>query len=302
MRRFFIFAAVVAVLVGLAGLVLTRPQTVDRTQLDGVTPDLARGETLFYAGGCASCHSAPDAVGEDKLVLAGGRRFETDFGTFVAPNISSDPKAGIGSWSALDLANALIHGTGPKGQHYYPAFPYTSYVNMTVEDAASLHAFLATLPAAATESIAHEVGFPINIRRGVGGWKHLYLKPGWAVDGDLTNQQIQGRYLVEALGHCAECHTPRDGLGGLNRDLWLTGAPNPSGKGRIPGLTADQLDWSEADIAEYLKSGFTPDYDSAGGEMVEVIENTSRLSDDERLAIAAYLKAVPVPQSEPPSE
>lgn len=235
-------------------------------------------------------------------MLAGGRRFETDFGTFIAPNISSDPAAGIGSWSTLELANALIHGTGPKGQHYYPAFPYTSYTNMTAEDIVSLHAFLRTLPAVATESKAHEVGFPFSVRRALGVWKLLFMVPGWVVEGDLTDQQIRGRYLVEALGHCAECHTPRNGLGGLKRDLWLAGAPNPSGKGRIPGLTSDQLDWSDADIAEYLKSGFTPDYDSAGGEMVEVIENTSQLTDDDRLAIAAYLKVVPGQSAEVPSE
>ncbi len=294
MRRLVVFAALAAALVGLAGLVLTRPQRMDQSQLDGLNPDLARGEIVFRAAGCASCHSAQDAVGEDKLLLSGGRRFETEFGTFFAPNISSDPDVGIGSWSALDLANALIHGTGPEGQHYYPAFPYTSYTNMSANDVVSLHAFLSTLPAVADESVPHEVGFPFNVRRGLGAWKQLFMTPGWVVEGELTEQQRHGRYLVEALGHCGECHTPRNGLGGLTRDLWLTGAPNPSGSGRIPGLTSDQLDWSEADIAEYLKSGFTPDYDSAGGEMVEVIENTSRLTDEDRLAIAAYLKAVPV--------
>lgn len=302
MRRFFLLAAGVVVLVGLAGLVLTRPQKMDQAELAGVTPDLARGEVVFHAAGCASCHSAPDAVGEDKFILAGGRRFETDYGTFIAPNISSDPENGIGSWSALDLANALIHGTGPQGQHYFPAFPYTSYANMTTEDIVSLHAFLSTLPSVAAESKAHEVGFPFNVRRGLGGWKLLFMTPGWVVKGDLTDQQIRGRYLVEALGHCGECHTPRNGLGGLKRDLWLAGAPNPSGKGRIPGLTPDQLDWSEADIAEYLKSGFTPDYDSAGGEMAEVVENTSLLTDDDRLAIAAYLKAVPASSTGLPLE
>ncbi|WP_170364472.1 c-type cytochrome [Ruegeria arenilitoris] len=298
MRRLLSIAAGVAVVAGLTGLILTRPQHVDPAELDGIAPDLVRGETVFFAAGCASCHSAPNSEGEEKLVLAGGRRFETDFGTFIAPNISSDPEAGIGSWSALELADALIYGTGPAGQHYYPAFPYTTYTNMTPEDVVSLHAFLGTLPAASQESIAHEVGFPFNIRRSLGGWKLLYLEPGWVVDGDLDVQQQRGRYLVEALGHCAECHTPRDGLGGLSRDQWLTGAPNPSGKGRIPGLTTNHLDWSEADIAEYLKSGFTPDYDSAGGEMAEVIENTSRLSDEDRLAIAAYLKVVPVPAND----
>lgn len=302
MRRFLIFAASVAILVGLVGLALTRPQRVDQSLLAGITPDLAQGETVFYAAGCASCHAAPDAVGEEKLALAGGHRFDTEFGTFIAPNISSDPKAGIGAWSVQDLANALIHGTGPEGQHYYPAFPYTSYANMTPQDIVSLHAFLGTLPAVAAESAPHEVGFPFNIRRSLGGWKMLHLRPGWVVRGDLTNQQTRGRYLVEALGHCAECHTPRNALGGLKRDLWLTGAPNPNGKGRIPGLTPDQLDWSDADIAEYLKSGFTPDYDSAGGEMADVIENTSRLSDEDRLAIAAYLKAVPEPSTRTTSE
>ncbi len=267
---------------------------MDQSQLDDLNPDLVRGEIVFHAAGCASCHSAQGAIGEDKLMLSGGRRFETDFGTFIAPNISSDPEVGIGSWSVLDLANALIHGTGPEGQHYFPAFPYTSYAHMTTDDVVSLHAFLSTLPAVTAESKAHEVGFPFNVRRGMGGWKLLFMTPEWVVEGDLTDQQRLGRYLVEALGHCAECHTPRNSLGGLKRDLWLTGAPNPNGKGRIPGLTSDQLDWSEADIGEYLKSGFTPDYDSAGGEMVEVIENTSRLTDEDRLAIAAYLKAVPV--------
>ncbi|WP_299986940.1 cytochrome c [uncultured Ruegeria sp.] len=294
MKRFFLFTAFIALLVGLAGLVLTRPQRMDQSQLDDLNPDLARGEIVFHAAGCASCHSAQGAIGEDKLMLSGGRRFETDFGTFIAPNISSDPEVGIGSWSVLDLANALIHGTGPEGQHYFPAFPYTSYAHMTTDDVVSLHAFLSTLPAVTAESKAHEVGFPFNVRRGMGGWKLLFMTPEWVVEGDLTDQQRLGRYLVEALGHCAECHTPRNSLGGLKRDLWLTGAPNPNGKGRIPGLTSDQLDWSEADIGEYLKSGFTPDYDSAGGEMVEVIENTSRLTDEDRLAIAAYLKAVPV--------
>ncbi len=298
MRRFLLFAASVAGLIVLTGLVLTRPQRVDQAQLAGLTPDLERGEAVFYAAGCASCHSAPNA--EDKLALAGGHRFATEFGTFIAPNISSDPDAGIGAWSAQDLANALIHGTGPNGQHYYPAFPYTSYANMTMADIVSLHAFLGTLPAVAAKADPHEVGFPFNIRRGLGGWKLLHLQPGWVVDGDLTDQQLRGRYLVEALGHCAECHTPRNALGGLKRNLWLTGAPNPSGQGRIPGLTPEQLDWSEADIAEYLKSGFTPDYDSAGGEMAEVIENTSRLSDEDRLAIAAYLKAVPAQPGQRP--
>ncbi len=283
----------IVIIIAVTGWFATAPRTVSGAAFDGLEPDLERGETVFYAGGCASCHSAPGASEEAKLILAGGKRFPSDFGTFVAPNISSDSTSGIGDWSVQDLANALIHGTTPNGSHYYPAFPYTSYARMTPEDVVSLHAFMQSLPSDATPSAPHEVGFPFNIRRGLGAWKMMYADSDWIVTGDLTEEQERGRYLVEALGHCGECHTPRDALGGLETAAWLSGAPNPTGQGRIPGLTPAELDWSELDIAEYLRSGFTPDYDSAGGEMVEVIENTSKLSDADRAAIAAYLKAVP---------
>ena len=295
MRRFFIGLIGIAAFAAIAGWIVTAPKSLPAAAFANVTPDIQRGEWVFYAGGCASCHSAPDTAGDAKLELAGGRRFQTDFGTFIAPNISSDPEAGIGAWSAQELANAVIHGTGPRGQHYYPAFPYASYIRMTPEDAVSLHAFMQTLPAVSTPSQPHEVGFPFNIRRSLGGWKLLFQTSDWVVDGDLTEEQEQGRYLVEALGHCGECHTPRNALGGLNRQAWLSGAPNPSGKGKIPALSPDKLDWSQGDIAEYLRSGFTPDYDTAGGEMADVIENTSKLSDADRAAIAAYLQIVPVP-------
>ncbi|NCO87460.1 MAG: cytochrome c, partial [Rhodobacterales bacterium] len=134
---------------------------------------------------------------------------------------------------------------------------------------------------------------PFNIRRAVGLWKVLFRSDAFVVTGALTPQQARGRYLAEALGHCGECHTPRNALGGLDRTRWLAGAPNPSGEGRIPDITPGRLQWTEAGIAEYLKSGFTPDFDTAGGEMAEVVRNTARLTDADRAAIAAYLKIVP---------
>lgn len=271
---------------------ITRPETAEAGVLEGLEPDLERGEWVFYAGGCASCHAAEGAEGEDKLVLAGGRGFASDFGTFYAPNISPDPEAGIGGWSALDLYNAMHHGVSPEGQHYYPAFPYNTYVNATPEDIVSLHAFLQTLPESDAESRAHDVGFPFNVRRSLGGWKMLFQREGWVVDGDLTEEQERGRYIAEALGHCGECHTPRNLLGGLNRSAWLGGAPNPSGDGTIPNITPAALDWSEVDLVAYFTSGFTPEYDSAGGHMAEVIENLAELAEEDRQALAAYLKAV----------
>jgi mono/diheme cytochrome c family protein len=186
-----------------------------------------------------------------------------------------------------------MNGTSPEGSHYFPAFPYTTYARAELQDIADLQAFLLTLPPDATPSQVHEVGFPFSIRRALGGWKLMFFKRGWVLTGDLTPQVERGRYLVEALGHCGECHTPRNALGGLERARWLGGAPNPSGDGRIPNITSGRLTWSESDIAGYLKTGFTPEFDSAGGEMAEVVKNVSHLPDEDLAAIAAYLKAVP---------
>ncbi|MBT0956954.1 cytochrome c [Alphaproteobacteria bacterium KMM 3653] len=270
---------------------VTRPAGLDPA-FAGVTGDAEAGALSFAAGGCASCHSAPGATGEAKLVLAGGKAFASPFGTFYAPNISPS-EAGIGGWSSQDLALAMTEGVSPGGQHYFPAFPYTSYQKASPQDVAGIYAYVMTLPADATPSKAHEVGFPYNIRRNMGGWKFLFGGGDWAVGGELTEAQERGRYLVEGLAHCGECHTPRNALGGLQRGQWLGGAANPSGEGRIPNITPGGLDWSEGDIAEYLSSGFTPEFDTAGGEMVDVIENIAQLSDADRTAIAAYLKVVP---------
>ncbi|WP_322888942.1 MULTISPECIES: c-type cytochrome [unclassified Yoonia] len=272
-----------------AGWVATRPAPLPATALDGITPDAARGETVFAIAGCANCHAATDGPRE---VLSGGRAFASDFGTFHAPNISSDPVHGVGGWTDLELASAITRGVSPQGAHYYPAFPYTSYIKADLQDVADLIAHMRSLPASNSPSLPHDLRFPYNIRAGLGAWKALYLRDDWVADAP-TPELERGRVLVEALGHCAECHTPRDALGGLDRSAWMTGAPNPSGEGRIPGITPTALDWSAQDIAAYLQSGFTPEFDSAGGSMAEVIHGTAALSDDDRLAIAAYLKALP---------
>ena len=271
--------------------VLSRPETLPADAMAGLTADPGHCETVFWAGGCASCHAAPGAQGDDRLVLAGGYRIESPFGTFVAPNISPS-EAGIGNWSAEDLANALIRGVSPGGEHYYPALPYTTYAHMTLQDVADLKAFMDTLPASDTANQPHELSFPFTVRRGLGLWKRLYLTEDWVVPAQ-TPEIERGRYLVEALGHCAECHTPRNQFGGLDKTRWLQGAPNPSGKGQIPGIAPGKLDWTAEDIAYYLESGFTPDFDSAGGEMADVVSNMAHLTPEDRAAIATYIKAVP---------
>jgi mono/diheme cytochrome c family protein len=282
----------------LAGLFLLagylgRPQLLDESDLPRHAPDAVNGEYFFHAGGCASCH------GES---LEGGVELESPYGIFRAPNITPDREAGIGGWTALEFVNAMVHGTSPGGRHYYPAFPYTSYARMRLEDVIDLKAYLDSLPPNGRPNEEHDLAFPWNIRFGLGWWKRLFLdsRPVAALPED--NPQLQrGRYLAEGAGHCGECHTPRNGLGGLKLKQWLSGGPNPEGKGRVPNLTPAGktiADWSSSDIAYYLESGFTPDFDMVGGSMVKVQENMARLSDADRAAIAAYLKALPpVPAS-----
>lgn len=293
MRRPILTLLVLIIAGGGLGLWITRPQEVSAAALEGLTADPARGEAVFHAAGCASCHMAPGATGAEQRVLAGGQEFPSDFGTFIAPNISPDPAQGIGGWSLQEFASAMTRGTSPGGAHYYPAFPYASYARAKLQDVADLHAFWASLPPSDQPSQPHQVGFPFNIRASLGGWKLLFLNADWVVGGDLSPEATRGRYLVEALGHCGECHTPRGALGAMDRGRWLAGVPGPEGRRGVPNITPGGLDWSEGEIVEYLTSGFTPDYDSAGGHMALVVSNLARLPEAERAAIAAYLKAVP---------
>jgi len=287
-------AGLAIVLLGFGGfLLLSAPHSVDIARYDGLTGDAAKGELVFWAAGCASCHAAADAKGGDELVLAGGQEFATAFGTFVAPNISPDPVQGIGGWSLIEFANAVTQGVGRQGEHLYPALPYNAYNKMAPQDVTDLKTFMDGLPRSAQPSKPHRVGFPFNIRRSLGIWKLLFLREDWVIAGDLTPEQSRGRYIAEAMAHCGECHTPRNALGGLQRSAWLSGAANPDGKGRVPNITPAKLTWSAADVVEYLTSGFTPEFDSVGGKMAHVVENMARLPEADRRAVAAYLQLVP---------
>lgn len=300
-------AAGAFVIAVLAAWWITAPVTIAEQDLPDHTPDALAGERIFWAGGCASCHATPvngkRAKGEDKLRLGGGLELETPFGVFPVPNISPHDDDGIGRWSAVDFVNAMQRGVSPSGQHYYPAFPYTSYVRMRIEDVLDLKAYLGTLPAIEGRVQGPRLEFPWSIRRGVGAWKRRYLDSGPVIEIEPVDGLVErGRELVEGAGHCGECHTPRDRFGGLQLDRWLTGAPNPDGQGRIPGITPagkNVSGWSAGDIAYYLESGFTPDFDTVGGSMVAVQENLAKLAAADRKAIAAYIKAMPVPADPP---
>jgi mono/diheme cytochrome c family protein len=256
-------------------------------------PDLANGEELFNAGGCASCHAVPNQP--DRLRLGGGLAIGSPFGTFYAPNISQDPTNGIGRWSEVDFVNAVMKGVSPDGAHYFPAFPYTSYARARVDDVRDLFAYLKTLPAVPGKVRDHDLPFPFNIRRNVGVWKWLFMDAtAFVADAARSPQWNRGAYLVNSFGHCAECHTPRNLLGGLITSQRFAGGPSLEGEGWVPNITQKGIgDWSEKDIADFLETGDMPEGDSASGAMRPVIKNLAQLTAEDRAAMAEYLKSLP---------
>jgi mono/diheme cytochrome c family protein len=278
---------------------LTSPPTLVAVATAATAPNLANGQIIFNAGGCSSCHAVPNQP--DRLRLGGGLAIPSPFGTFYTPNISPDPADGIGRWSEADFVNALTRGISPEGTHYFPAFPYTSYAHVKVQDVRDLFAYLKTLAQVPGKVRDHDVPFPFNIRRNVGIWKLLFMddKPFMA-DPAHSVSWNRGAYLVNGFGHCAECHSPRNFLGGIIAAQRFAGGPEPEGEGWVPNITRKGLgDWDDKDIAYFLESGQTPDGDSAGGSMVRVIRNTSQLPAADRAAIAEYIVSLP-PVDGPP--
>ena len=299
LRRIFLGSVVVGSLAFGVFWWLTIPAVVYSDLLGAYTPNLANGLTTFNAAGCSSCHAVPGQP--DRLKLGGGLAIPSPFGTFYAPNISPDPVDGIGRWTEADFVTALVKGTSPSGTHYFPAFPYTSYQHAKVDDVRDLFAYLKTLAAVPGKVRDHDVPFPFNIRRNIGIWKWLFMdgqpfKPDTARSGGWN----RGAYLVGSLGHCAECHSPRNFLGGIITAQRFAGGPNPEGEGWVPNITQRGLgEWSVNDVAYFLETGELPDGDSAGGAMARVIRNTSQLPAEDRAAMAEYLKSLP-PVDGPP--
>lgn len=253
-----------------------------------------RGKAVFDAGGCFACHTDVKGSGP---ALAGGPALKTPFGTFYAPNITPDPTHGIGRWTDAQFLGAMRDGVSPDGKPYYPVFPYTAYTKASEQDLLDLKAYLMTLPPVAQASRPHDVGFPFSIRLALLPWRWLNFTPGpWRPDPTKDVVWNRGAYLVEALSHCGECHTPRDFSGGLDRSRWLAGSRDGPAGEVGPNLTphaSGLAEWSEADIALALETGLTLE-DNVGGSMAEVVRfSTSRMSAEDRRAIARYLKGLP---------
>jgi mono/diheme cytochrome c family protein len=260
-------------------------------------PNLENGKTVFHAGGCSSCHVPKDQ--DDKTRLGGGFALHAPpFGTFYTPNISPHPRDGIGSWTVEAFARAMVQGVAPDGSHYYPSFPYTSYQRMSAADLRDLFAYIKTLPPVEGKARGHDLPFPVNIRRSVGGWKLLFLDgQPFRPDPSKPASWNRGAYLVEAMGHCAECHSPRNLLGVIVADKRFAGGPDPEGGGGyIPNITPHEngiKGWTKDDIVGALDLGFTPTGDVLGSTMAAVVRNTSQLPQADREAIAEYLLSLP---------
>ena len=263
--------------------------------------DAKRGEYLVKAGGCVGCHT------EDKkgaVPFAGGRALKTPFGTFYGPNITPHPQAGIGRWSEADFLRAMREGRRPDGAHYFPAFPYPSFTKIADADLRDLFAYLRSLPPSATPSRRHELRFPYRYRFLLWGWKWLFFTPGPFVPDPTRDAKVnRGAYLSEALGHCGECHTPRNFLGGPKKDRHFAGGRLADG-GAVPNLTPTRLrKWGDKDLKDFLQTGQTADGDIVAEAMGEVIRNTtSQITSPDLDAVIAYLRALPALPDEPKSK
>ncbi len=259
-----------------------------------------KGAYVLRAAGCGTCHTQPEKAGP---WLAGGRKLETSFGIFYSPNITPDPRFGTGAWDLEDLTRALREGVGPGGLHFYPVFPYPSYAGMRDEDVLALQAYLESVPAAAKRNRPHELPWFLRFRIANRLWKLMFHSPRpFPERTDKSRQWNRGAYLVNVLGHCGECHTPRNRLGALVRDRHLSGNSSGAEGDSVPNITPDDDSgigsWSVSELAEYLSSGTLPDGDMAGGAMVEVIDDSlSHLRRTDIDAIVTYLRDIPAIRS-----
>ncbi len=283
--------ALIVVIAGGIGIYMLTPVrgAVRDTALAG---DAARGAYLLRLGGCVTCHTDPT---NKDAVLAGSQSagLKTPFGTFYPPNITSSKEHGIGNWTLAQFASALSDGEGPQG-HLYPAFPYDTYTQMSDQEVADLFAALQAVPAIESPSRPHDVAFPFNQRWLMAGWKHLFFHPQrFAPDATKSAEWNRGRYIVYGPGHCVTCHSPRNALGGIDPGQELGGNPGDGPGGKAPPLLKASLEKHQYDVdslASTLNVGFTPELDSLGHAMGEVIEDeTSQWTDADRKAVATYL-------------
>lgn len=290
-----------ASLTGLCGVVIGMASSAlpFRAEIAPVAPPSAglwssatieRGRQLAALGDCAVCHTV-----ENGATNAGGRPFETPFGTVYSTNITPDPDSGIGRWSFAAFDRAMREGISRDGRHLYPAFPYTAFRNMTDDDMQALYAHMMTQPAVRGEVPANTMRFPFNLRPMMAGWNTLFLnRETYKPDPQKTAEWNRGNYLVNGLGHCAACHSPRNALGAEKLgDAFLAGGTVDSWE--APALTAlskAPKPWTEDDLFTYLRTGFSQRHGVAAGPMAAVVHELSTVPEADVRAMAVYLASL----------
>lgn len=278
-----LFSGLFFVLFLVALLLFLPPSVSDSAQLSESAEAIERGEYLVIAGGCISCHRGED----DEESFVGGLALVSDFGTFYAPNITPDMETGLGSWEAKDFLLALQHGRKPGGSFYYPAFPYRAYAGLTDEDVLDIGSYLMSLEP--QSNAVSDAETPV--------WLNRWAMAGWNLLADISDADAEtfddelvarGAYVARNLGHCSECHTPRNAVGILDASREFAGAT--LGEEVIEPINAEALsEWTTNNFDVFLFIGLKPDGDFAGGDMNDVIEhNTSQLSEEDRDALAAF--------------
>jgi mono/diheme cytochrome c family protein len=266
-----------------------------------ITDPVARGEYLARAADCIACHTVAG-----KEPFAGGVAFKMPFGTIYSSNITADKDTGIGAWSDDDFVRALHAGVGRNGEPLYPAFPYTSYTELSREDILAIKAYLFSVPVAHAPAKANELSFPFNQRWGLSYWNALFLRKErfQSVQGKSAAWN-RGAYLATALGHCNECHTPRNLLYALKHDRELAGEVLQGWKAY--NITSDEIygigSWTDQQLSDYLSKGHATGRGAASGPMGEVVENSLQyLTQEDVAALVTYLRDVRPRQGEAGSE
>lgn len=292
MSKFLFSSVALTAVLAVSALSLSTATAVDFSETEKA------GEYLATAGNCVSCHTS-----EKGSPFAGGLAFETPFGTIYSTNISSDPDFGIGKWSLEEFEAAIRHGERPDGENLYPVFPYPSYTLISDGDVAALYAYLKTIAPVKYTPPENDLGFPYNQRWSIGLWKSTYFdEERFEPQPEKSKQWNRGAYLVEGLGHCGMCHSPRNFMGAIDTDLALTGGNYmTSVEGKLSAWSAPNLTsadnglakWHEKDISDYLKKGISQ-RGSVFGPMNKVVMNSTRhLSTEDVTAMAVYLKSLP---------
>lgn len=270
---------------------LMHPASADEAR----DPAIVRGEYLVRAGGCITCHTAKEA---GAVTLSGGRALETPFGKFYSPNITPDEQTGIGAWSDEEFLDAFWEGVGPGGRYYFPVFPFPSYTGVTREDLLAIKAYLFSLEPARKKVPDHELPWYLDTRLAAAAWQLLFFdSERFETDPNQAGDWNRGAYLTRHLGHCGECHTPRNRFGASITSQEMAGGEGSEGKS-VPNITPHRDDgigrWNADDMALFLELGMMPDGDFAGGSMSAVIDdNTSQLTPEDRAAINTYLESLP---------